>query len=36
MDVGVEVGKGIGDGPLGMPYDCSEEVPGIGVGVECR
>lgn len=29
VDVGVDVGKG-------LPYDCSDALPGIGVGVECR
>jgi hypothetical protein len=31
VGVGVEVGKG---SPFGMPKDCSDELSGIGVGVE--
>lgn len=35
--VGVEVGNGTEDDEaLGMPNDCSEDDPVIGVGVECR
>jgi hypothetical protein len=32
---GVEVGKGTEDEAFGMPKLCSDELPVIGVGVEC-
>lgn len=36
VDVGVDVGKDLLDGPPDTPNDCSDELPGIGVGVEWR
>jgi hypothetical protein len=36
VDVGVEVGKETEDEAFGMPNPCRDELPGIGVGVECR
>lgn len=33
---GVEVGKGPEEVAFGMPKPCNEELPVIGVGVECR
>jgi len=36
VDVGVEVGKGSDDEAVGMPKLCKDELPVIGVGVECR
>jgi hypothetical protein len=34
--VGVEVGKGSEEEAFGMPKPCNNELPVIGVGVECR
>jgi hypothetical protein len=34
--VGVEVGCGSEDEDFGMPKLCADELPAIGVGVECR
>lgn len=34
--IGVEVGNEADDEALGMPKPCSDELPVIGVGVECR
>lgn len=34
--IGVEVGNEADEDALGMPKPCSDELPVIGVGVECR